>query len=131
MASGFFRRLREEFGGGGDPSPGSSGAVGPVAAPQEICAALQEHYKAGDPLAWQKMPFRHLLPMVDAMWRQKARAMLREIRVAHLAQANPKDQAVVSALADLERQAGFMQSPIHSSMSLDQVRSIFHGMEEI
>ena len=77
------------------------------------------------------MPFRYLLPMVDAMWRHKARAMLREIRVARLAQANPKDQAVVSALADLEREAGFVQSPIHSSMTLDQVRSIFHGMEEV
>ena len=77
------------------------------------------------------MAFRHLLPMVDAMWRHKARAMLREIRVARLAQADPKDQTVASALADLEREAGFMQSPIHSSMSLDQVRSIFHGMEEI
>ena len=57
--------------------------------------------------------------------------MLREIRVARLVQADSKDQTVVSALADLERQAGFVQSPLHSSMSLDQARSIFHGMEEV
>ena len=57
--------------------------------------------------------------------------MLREIRVARLVQADPKDQTVVSALADLERQAGYVQSPRHSSMSLDQARSIFHGMEEV
>ena len=77
------------------------------------------------------MPFRHLLPMVDEMRRHKAQAMLRDIGVARLAQADPKDLTVASALAGLERQAGREGSPATESQSLDQVRSMFRGMEEV
>ena len=128
VASGFFRRIRDEFGGGGGPS---RGAGEPGGTPREICAALQAHYKAGDPLAWFRMPFRHLLPMVDEMSRHKAQAMLREIGVARLAQADPKNSAVRGALTDLECQAGREQEPIPISQSLVQVRAMFRGMEEV
>ena len=76
------------------------------------------------------MPFRHLLPMVDEMVKQRAQAMLREIGVARLAQADPKDSAVRDAIADLERQAGREQSSAPVTQSLDQVRAMFRGMEE-
>ena len=76
------------------------------------------------------MPFRHLLPMVDEMSRQKANAMLREIGIARLSQADPKDSAVRDAIADLERQAGREQSSAPVTQSLDHVRAMFRGMEE-
>ena len=77
------------------------------------------------------MPFRHLLPMVDEMSRHKAQAMLREIGIARLSQGDPKDSTVRDALVDLERQAGREQEPAPISQSLDQVRAIFRGMEEV
>ena len=77
------------------------------------------------------MPFRHLLPMVAEMAKQKAQATLREISVARLAQADPKDANVRSAIADLERQAGREQGLASAAQSLDQVRSMFRGMEEV
>ena len=77
------------------------------------------------------MPFRHLLPMVNEMSRHKAQAMLREIGIARLSQIDPKDSAVRDTLVDLERQAGLEQEPAPISQSLDQVRSMFHGMEEV
>ena len=77
------------------------------------------------------MPFRHLLPMVDEMLRHKAQAMLREIGVARLSQADAKDSAVRDAIADLGRQAGRDQSSAPVTQSLDQVRAMFRGMEEV
>ena len=76
------------------------------------------------------MPFRHLLPMVDEMARQKAQAMLRAIGVARLAQADHKDSAVRAAMADLERQAG-RDAPAPVTQSLESVRDIMAGMGEV
>ena len=76
------------------------------------------------------MPFRHLLPMVDELSRHKAQAMLRDIGVARLAQADAKDSAVRAAVADLERQAGY-DTPAPVTQSLDQVRSMMPGIEEV
>ena len=77
------------------------------------------------------MPFRHLLPMIDEMSLHKAQAMLREIGVARLAQADPKDSTVRDAIAALERQAGREQSTLPVTQSIDQVRTMFSGMEEV
>ena len=77
------------------------------------------------------MPFRHLMPMGDEMSRQRAQAMLREIGVARLSQADPKDSAVREAMADLGRQAGRDQSSAPVTQSLDQVRSMLRGMSEV
>ena len=128
MGVGFFRRLREEFGlrsGKGD------GASKPESAAREICAALQAHYQAGDPLVWFSMPFRHLLPMVAEMQKHKAQMMLREISIARLSQASPKDSDVRTAITDLERQAGREEEPEPISQSLDAVRGMLRGMEEV
>ena len=76
------------------------------------------------------MPFRHLLPMVEEMSRHKAQAMLREIGVARMAQADPKEEVVRAAIAGLERQAG-RDVPAPASQGLDQVRAMLQGMEEV
>ena len=47
------------------------------------------------------MPFRHLLPMAKEMGRQKAQAMLRDIRVARLGLADHKDPAFSDAMNTL------------------------------
>ena len=76
------------------------------------------------------MPFRHLLPLVDEMGRQKARAMLSAVSVARLAQADAKDSSVRSAIADLERQAG-RDTPAPATQSLESLRSMMTGMQEV
>ena len=76
------------------------------------------------------MPFRHLLPMVAEMSRHKAQAMLRDIGVARLAQADPKAPEVHTAIADIERLAG-RDAPAPASQGLDQVRAMLQGMEEV
>ena len=77
------------------------------------------------------MPFRHLLPMVAEMSRQKAQTMLRDIDVTRLAQANPKDSGVRTAITNLQRQAGREEEPEPISQSLDAVRGMLRGMEEV
>ena len=103
MGVGFFRRLREEFGG---RSGKGDGAGSPGEAAREVCAALQAHYHGGDPLAWFDMPFRDLLPMVSFMSRHRASAMLRHLTVTRLAQSPSADLQARKIIADLEEQAG-------------------------
>ena len=76
------------------------------------------------------MPFRHLLPLVDEMARQKAQAMLNAVSVARLAQADPKDSSVRSAIADIERQAG-RDTPAPVTQSLESVRAMMTGAQEV
>ena len=76
------------------------------------------------------MPFRHLMPMVAEMSRHKAQAMLREIGAGRLAQADPKNSDVRTAIADIERRAG-RDAPAPDTQTLDQVRSMMAGMEEV
>ena len=76
------------------------------------------------------MPFRHLLPMVDEMARQKAQATLIAINVARLAGADPKDSNVRAAIADLERQSG-RDAPAPVTQSIESVRAMMTGMEEV
>ena len=76
------------------------------------------------------MPFRHLLPMVDEMARQKARTMLSAVKVGRLAQADSKDSSARAAIADLERQAGH-DTPAPVTQSLDSVRAMMTGAQEV
>ena len=77
------------------------------------------------------MPFRYLLPMVDEMKKHRAQSMLREIGVARLSQADPNNSEVRTSIAALESQSGQGQGLLPISQSIDQVRSIFRGMEEV
>ena len=76
------------------------------------------------------MPFRHLLPLVDEMARQKAQAMLSAVSAARLAQADAKDSSVRAAIADLERQAGH-DAPAPVTQSIESVRTMMAGVQEI
>ena len=76
------------------------------------------------------MPFRHLLPLVDEMARQKAQATLSAVSVARLAQADPKDSNVRAAIADLERRAG-RDAPAPVTQSLESVRAMMTGAQEV
>ena len=77
------------------------------------------------------MQFRDLLPMLAEMQKHRAQMILREISIVRLSQADRKDFNARAAITDLERQAGRDEEPEQISQSLDAVRSMFRGMEEV
>lgn len=86
------------------------------------------------------MPFRHLLPMVAAMKRQRetgrAQEKLLMVGAFRLAMADPKALETTAALSELERQArgGEGEPPRPANViSLDNLRATFRsrGHEEV